>query len=65
MFESLFSPHERLLRIGQLLVLDPEKRIPLEEVESHPWIVKHCIKGERATNRASGGDKERSRAERD
>jgi aurora kinase len=26
----------------QLLVLDPEKRIPLEEVERHPWIVKHC-----------------------
>ncbi|QDS69681.1 Serine/threonine-protein kinase ark1 [Venturia effusa] len=51
--------------IKRLLVLDPEKRIPLDEVESHPWIVKHCIKGERATNRASGGDKERSRADRD
>jgi len=32
-------------------VLDPEKRIPLEEVAKHPWIVKYCIKGERATNR--------------
>jgi aurora kinase, other len=38
----------------QLLVLDPEKRIPLEEVQRHPWIVKHCVKGERATKRASG-----------
>lgn len=30
----------------QLLVLDPEKRIALEDVEQHPWIVKHC-KGSR------------------
>ncbi|RFU81778.1 aur kinase [Trichoderma arundinaceum] len=37
--------------IKRLLVLDPEKRIPLEEVQSHPWIIKHCVKGERATNR--------------
>ncbi|KAH8692449.1 kinase-like domain-containing protein [Phaeosphaeriaceae sp. PMI808] len=28
--------------IKKLLVLDPEKRIALEEVEQHPWIVKHC-----------------------
>ena len=39
---------------SQLLVLDPEKRIPLEEVQRHPWIVKHCVKGEGATKRASG-----------
>lgn len=39
--------------IKRLLVLDPEKRIPLEEVQRHPWIVKHCIKGERAANRES------------
>jgi aurora kinase len=38
----------------QLLVLDPEKRIPLDEVQRHPWIVKHCVKGERAAQRASG-----------
>ncbi|KAM0255560.1 hypothetical protein ACHAQJ_005631 [Trichoderma viride] len=37
--------------IKRLLVLDPEKRIPLDEVQSHPWIIKHCVKGERATNR--------------
>ena len=35
----------------QLLVLDPEKRLPLEEVQNHPWIIKHCVKGERASNR--------------
>jgi aurora kinase len=48
------SPEARDL-IKRLLVLDPEKRIPLEEVETHPWIIKHCVKGERAYNRASGG----------
>ncbi|KAK3905104.1 kinase-like domain-containing protein [Staphylotrichum tortipilum] len=37
--------------IKKLLVLDPEKRIPLEEVQQHPWIIKHCVKGERASNR--------------
>ncbi|KAK3368194.1 kinase-like domain-containing protein [Podospora didyma] len=37
--------------IKRLLVLDPDKRIPLEEVQNHPWIIKHCVKGERATNR--------------
>ncbi|KAK4249644.1 kinase-like domain-containing protein [Corynascus novoguineensis] len=37
--------------IKKLLVLDPEKRLPLEEVQSHPWIIKHCVKGERAANR--------------
>ena len=39
----------------QLLVLDPEKRIALEDVERHPWIVKHCKGSERAYDRASGG----------
>lgn len=28
--------------IKRLLVLDPEKRIPLDQVQTHPWIVKHC-----------------------
>ncbi|KAG7290996.1 Serine/threonine-protein kinase ark1 [Staphylotrichum longicolle] len=37
--------------IKKLLVLDPEKRLPLEEVQAHPWIIKHCVKGERAANR--------------
>lgn len=38
----------------QLLILDPEKRISLDEVQQHPWIIKHCVKGERATQRSSG-----------
>ncbi|KAF5650268.1 AUR kinase [Fusarium tjaetaba] len=37
--------------IKKLLVLDPEKRIPLEQIQQHPWIIKHCVKGERASNR--------------
>ncbi|GAB1320088.1 spindle assembly checkpoint kinase [Madurella fahalii] len=37
--------------IKKLLVLDPEKRLPLDEVQNHPWVVKHCVKGERAANR--------------
>lgn len=45
------SPEARDL-IKRLLQLDPEKRIPLEEVERHPWIIKHCVKGERAFQRA-------------
>ncbi|KAK4981288.1 spindle assembly checkpoint kinase [Elasticomyces elasticus] len=52
------SPEARDL-IKRLLVLDPEKRIPLEEVQQHPWIIKHCVKGERAYQRSSG-NKQRS-----
>lgn len=47
------SPEARDL-IKKLLVLDPEKRLQLEEVEKHPWIIKHCVKGERAYARSSG-----------
>ena len=47
-------PSRALLTRTQLLVLDPEKRISLDDVQKHPWIVKHCIKGERATQRSSG-----------
>jgi len=50
---AFVSPEARDL-IKRLLVLDPEKRIPLEDVERHPWILKHCVKGERAYNRSSG-----------
>ncbi|KAL8656453.1 MAG: hypothetical protein Q9210_000246 [Variospora velana] len=41
--------------IHRLLVLDPEKRITLEEVQQHPWILKHCVTGERVAQRSSGG----------
>ncbi|KAK6079273.1 serine threonine-protein kinase eg2 [Seiridium cupressi] len=47
---SFVSPEARDL-IKRLLVLDPDKRIPLEQVQQHPWIIKHCLKGERAANR--------------
>ncbi|KAK6864865.1 serine/threonine-protein kinase [Apiospora arundinis] len=47
---SFVSPEARDI-IKKLLVLDPDKRIPLEQVQQHPWILKHCVKGERAANR--------------
>ena len=50
-----------ILTFRQLLVLDPEKRIPLEDVERHPWIVKHCKGSSRAYERTS--DKFRKSAE--
>ncbi|KAI1122601.1 kinase-like protein [Nemania abortiva] len=31
--------------IKKLLVVDPGGRLPLQEVQQHPWIVKHCQKG--------------------
>ncbi|KZF21564.1 serine/threonine-protein kinase Eg2 [Xylona heveae TC161] len=53
---SFVSPEARDL-IKRLLVLDPQKRIPLEDVQVHPWIVKYCVKGERATQRSSDSSK--------
>ncbi|OKL60277.1 Serine/threonine-protein kinase ark1 [Talaromyces atroroseus] len=49
---SFISPEARDL-IKRLLVLDPEKRISLEEVQQHPWILKHCVKTEKASQRSS------------
>lgn len=51
---SFVSPEAKNL-IQRLLVLDPEKRIALEDVETHPWIVKHCKGSARAYDRVSGG----------
>ena len=47
--------------IQRLLVLDPDRRIPLDEVQKHPWIVKHCAHrgGERGAQRSSGGKEAR------
>ncbi|KAG9231103.1 threonine protein kinase [Amylocarpus encephaloides] len=39
--------------IEKLLVVAPEKRISLEELQEHPWIVKYCVEGERASMRRS------------
>lgn len=44
--------------IIQLLVLDPEKRIPLDDIPRHPWIVKHCIKDDRGGQRSSHSSKD-------
>lgn len=49
----LTQTSKSVTNLSQLLVLDPEKRIPLEEVQRHPWIIKHCVKGERAAMRES------------
>ncbi|KAF5712167.1 serine threonine kinase eg2 [Fusarium mundagurra] len=37
--------------IQRLLVVDPKKRLPLDDVLRHPWIVKHCRREEPATSR--------------
>ncbi|KAJ2904606.1 hypothetical protein MKZ38_007585 [Zalerion maritima] len=47
---SFVSPEARDL-IKKLLVLEPDRRIPLESVQIHPWIVKHCTKSERSLAR--------------
>ncbi|KAF2180546.1 serine/threonine-protein kinase-like protein [Zopfia rhizophila CBS 207.26] len=60
---NFVSPEAKDL-IKRLLVLDPEKRISLQDVEKHPWIIKYCQKGERAYDRVSGG-KFRSSSERE
>ncbi|KAL9109066.1 MAG: hypothetical protein Q9227_006306 [Pyrenula ochraceoflavens] len=39
--------------IKKLLVLDPEKRLSLSEIEQHPWILKHCLRPDRAGQRPS------------
>ncbi|KAL4925881.1 aurora family serine/threonine-protein kinase [Aspergillus undulatus] len=55
---SFVSPEARDL-IKRLLVLDPEKRISLDEIQKHPWILKHCAKDDRsAIKRSSGSSKD-------
>ncbi|CAG8885032.1 unnamed protein product [Penicillium nalgiovense] len=54
---SFVSPEAKDL-IKKLLVLDPAKRIPLEEIQRHPWIIKHCEKDDRTVKRSSGSSKE-------
>ncbi|MCJ1395934.1 spindle assembly checkpoint kinase [Xylographa bjoerkii] len=52
---AFVSPEAKDL-IKKLLVLDPEKRLPLEEVQHHPWIVKYCVQGEQ---KAKGSSEEK------
>ena len=49
-----------LTNTSQLLVIDPERRLALEDVQNHPWIVKHCVIGERKAQRASDSSKSSS-----
>ncbi|GAM35546.1 aurora-B kinase [Talaromyces pinophilus] len=49
---SFVSPEARDF-IKKLLVLDPEKRMSIEEAQQHPWILKHCAKTEKTTQRSS------------
>ncbi|KAK2750693.1 spindle assembly checkpoint kinase [Myotisia sp. PD_48] len=44
--------------IQKLLVLDPANRIPLEEIQRHPWILKYCAK---KSSRKDGKTKSASR----
>ncbi|CZR61564.1 probable protein kinase Eg22 [Phialocephala subalpina] len=43
---SYVSPEAKDL-IKSLLVVDPEKRLPLDQVQKHPWIIKHCVNADR------------------
>ncbi|KAL8419608.1 hypothetical protein RB594_002700 [Gaeumannomyces avenae] len=54
---SFVSPEARDL-IKKLLVLDPEKRLGLDAIQEHPWIIKHCVKGERASNREKASSRD-------
>ncbi|OBT75875.1 hypothetical protein VF21_04413 [Pseudogymnoascus sp. 05NY08] len=56
---SFVSPEARDL-INSLLVVNPEKRMPLEDVQKHPWIMKHCKKGEFANVKESKLTKRKS-----
>ncbi|KAI0858919.1 kinase-like domain-containing protein [Xylaria cubensis] len=40
------SPEAKDL-IRRLLLVDPDQRIPLHQIQQHPWITKHCM-GEKA-----------------
>ncbi|EGD94701.1 AUR protein kinase [Trichophyton tonsurans CBS 112818] len=57
---SFVSPEARDL-IKKLLVLDPASRIPLDEVQRHPWILKYCVKGERVAQREAAASKSKSK----
>ncbi|THC91672.1 hypothetical protein EYZ11_008867 [Aspergillus tanneri] len=54
---SFVSPEAKDL-IKRLLVLEPEKRISLDEIQRHAWILKHCVKDEKILKRSSGLSKE-------
>ncbi|KAG6361170.1 hypothetical protein INS49_009394 [Diaporthe citri] len=41
-FEDTFVMTTRRIARGDLLVVDPGGRLPLDQVLQHPWIPKHC-----------------------
>jgi aurora kinase len=41
---SVLQPLSKVLTSHKLLVVDPQRRLPLEQVQRHPWIIKHCQK---------------------
>ncbi|KAF3938166.1 hypothetical protein ABW19_dt0201152 [Dactylella cylindrospora] len=58
------SPEARDL-ITKLLRLDPEKRLPLDQVAQHPWIVKHCQKNLTAREKQRNNQQRERERERD
>ncbi|KFY37349.1 hypothetical protein V494_04785 [Pseudogymnoascus sp. VKM F-4513 (FW-928)] len=56
---SFVSPEAKDL-INSLLVVNPERRMPLEDVQKHPWIIKHCKKGDFADVKESRLTKRKS-----
>lgn len=47
---SHIVPHKELdlgLTLTKLLVVDANKRLRLEQVQQHPWILKYRVKGHR------------------
>jgi aurora kinase len=54
---DVFYKYSSFANTFKLLVLDPAKRIPLDEIQRHPWIVKHCAKEEQTVKRSSGTSK--------
>ncbi|KAH8682845.1 kinase-like domain-containing protein [Tricladium varicosporioides] len=50
------SPEAKDL-ITSLLVVDPDKRMPLEQVQKHSWIIRHCEKREWVSTRVSKSTK--------
>ncbi|EWC47048.1 serine kinase ark1 [Drechslerella stenobrocha 248] len=56
------SPEAKDL-ITRLLRLDPDKRLPLDQVAQHPWIVKHC--NSQTAREKKRNNHRREKAERD
>ncbi|KAK6358324.1 spindle assembly checkpoint kinase [Orbilia blumenaviensis] len=58
------SPEAKDL-ITRLLRLDPDKRLPLDQVAQHPWILKHCSKPQTAREKQRNNHQRRQDSEDD